>query len=161
MEVDSGGFTAISLVVVRLLFRPKKQQAYNNKFFVTQRSDCEAMGEALSVSSPLQKRRDSASLSAPTTSNYTYSSLHFAGSDQDRQVGQGLLLPPVRQLTTAHTPARASPSATRFGGYARLHAYTLAHLGKRRFARCGQTPFMGWTRFQICQPCQDSSVALT
>ena len=75
MEVDSGGFAAFSLVVVRLLFRPKKQQAYNNKFFATQRSDCEAMGEALPVPSPLQKKRNSEGLSTPTPSNYTYSHL--------------------------------------------------------------------------------------
>ena len=38
VEVDSGGFTAFFLVVVRLLSRPKKQQAYNNKFFVRNNS---------------------------------------------------------------------------------------------------------------------------
>ena len=75
MEVDSGGFTAISLVVVRLLFRPKKQQAYNNKFFVTQRSDCEAMGEALSVHSPLQKKRNSEGHSPPPPLLSTFSPL--------------------------------------------------------------------------------------
>ena len=35
----------------------------------------------------------------------------------------------------------------------RLNTCKLAHLGKRRFARCGSTPSRGWARFQIGQPC--------
>ena len=70
-----------------LVVSPARQQAYNNKFFATQRSDCEAMGEALSVSSPLQKRRNSVGHSTPTPSNYTYS-----------------LFSPLSTLSSLHSP---------------------------------------------------------
>ena len=50
--------------------------------------------------------------------------------------------PPPANTGTHHSPPHI----------ARLHTYTLAHLGKRRSACSGPTPFRGWACFQIVNP---------